>query len=126
MRRPDERSEIVDGHDRGKASPRRQRELSRVIDVDPLARQFEREQHRIKREHRELRPPQPRRGDVVVRRQEAGIGGGEVPQSEQCPFDVSRRPSRECREEVPRVATDASNPRHRLQMSGVDGQTHRS
>ena len=41
MRRPDERSQIVNGHDSRKPAPCRQRELRRVIHVDPLASELQ-------------------------------------------------------------------------------------
>ena len=61
-----------------------------------------------------------------MRRQKTWVGRGEVPQAEKRPPHVSRSQSRKRREKVSRVAPDAPNARHRLQMTGIDGDTHRS
>ena len=41
-------------------------------------------------------------------------------------LEVPRRLSSERREKIPGVASDAPNARHRLQVAGIDGDTHRS
>ena len=78
MRRPDERRQIVNGHDRRKPASRGQRELRRVIDVDAFACELERKQHRVEREHGELRAAQPGGRDVVMRREKARVCRREV------------------------------------------------
>ena len=71
------------------------------------------------RDHREVL-------DVVVRRQEARVCRREVPETEEGPLDVGRRPPRERGQQISRVAADASHARHRLQMARVERYSHRS
>ncbi len=58
--------------------------------------------------------------------EKAGVRGREVPQSEQDPFDISRSAARERGQEISRVAADATDARHSLQMARVERYSHRS
>ena len=126
LARPDERREIVHREDRGERPPSRKGELRRVIEGRTRARKLEAQQHGVEREHRELRTTEARGLEVRVRREKPRVRRGEIPQPYEDPLDVARRGAREPRQQVARVAPDAADARHGLQMTRVERHAHRS